>query len=191
VAGFDGYGSTAAPTYFLASQTNQTTIWTNWITVTNSSTTADQVWGQWNYQGTGSSAGYGNITYQPPPPRSAEQIEADRQRAAADKKRWEESQRKQREALERAETLLREHLTTEQEEALDRNGKFRVRGSKGGVFDICRGNVIEYDPASDRRKASVCIHARSHVPEPDNMLAKKFLLEADEDEFRRIGNFSG
>jgi hypothetical protein len=177
------YGTTAATAY--GTQFSNQTVWTNWVYVTNAaSTTADSVWGLWSAMGTGSSANSGNITYQQPPPRSAEQVAAERQRI-------EETQRKRQEAQERAEALLREHLTPEQEESLNRNNRFRVRGSKGGVFDICRGNVIEYDPASDRRKASVCIHARSVVPEPDNMLAKKFLLETDEDEFRRIGNFSG
>lgn len=175
-----------ATNYFMATTANattqfadQTAIWTNWVSVTNSaSTTADTLWQVWN-QGTASSAT--TIAYQPPR-RSAAEIEAEKQR-------WAEQRRKTEEAAQRAEALLREHLTDEQERTLDRNGRFRVRGSKGGVFDICRGNVIEYDD-QDRRKASVCIHARGLVPEPDNMLAKKFLLETDEEAFRRIGNFS-
>jgi hypothetical protein len=157
-------------------------VWTNWVSVTNSaSTTADSLWLAWNYQGTS------NTPTIAVPRRTAAEIEAEKQR-------WAEQKRKADEAAQRADALLREHLSKEQEQSLDRNGRFRVRGSKGGIFDICRGNVIELDPHEPdgraRRIASVCIHARTAVPESDNMLAKKFLLETDEDAFRRIGNFS-
>jgi hypothetical protein len=183
------YGSAtsmAASTTYFPSATAVTNglVWTNWVSVTNSaSTTADSLWQAWNYQGT---ANY--PTTISVPRRTAAEVEAEKQR-------WADQKRKMEEAAQRAEALLREHLSKEQEQSLDRNGKFRVRGSKGGIFDICRGNVIELDPHEPdgraRRIASVCIHARTAVPEPDNMLAKKFLLETDEDEFRRIGNFSG
>lgn len=67
--------------------------------------------------------------------------------------------------------------------------RFRVRGSAGGVYEICQGNAYQLDEERRRPSHNICIHG-SGVPEPDNMLAKKLMIETDEESFRRIGNFS-
>lgn len=159
-----------------------TTAWTNWnAAATSTAATTTDTWTYWNSSGTTFITN--NVVVHGPTPE--ERAEARRQ--------WDEVERKAKEAQKRAEALLLEHLNEEQKESLSRNERFRVRGSKGGVYDICMGSVYQYeadDTPIRRPLASVCIHSSEHVPEADNMLAKKLMIETDEDEFRRIGNFS-
>jgi hypothetical protein len=161
-------------------------------TVTNSGTnTTASVWMNWT-------AGTGSGTYQyvydvrgpvAPPPRTSEQIEADRRALEDQRRRHRERAAARLEAEARAEDLLRECLNKEQAEQLERNHAFRVRGSRGGVYEIAHGVAYQINEERNRRSHSICIHG-SGVPEPDNMLAKKLMIEADEERFRAIGNFS-
>lgn len=94
--------------------------------------------------------------------------------------------------MERAKELLLEHLDEEQRDRFERHKRFRVRGSHGGVYDICHQTVqrIEEVGERDRVLGTYCIHAGGYVPEPDNMLAKKLMIEADEERFLAIANYS-
>lgn len=95
-------------------------------------------------------------------------------------------------AAERAETILREHLTPAQRRSLDERGWFRVESEQGNLYRIERGmsgNVKAIDRRG-RATARFCIHPTDGSPSPDVMLAQKLLLETDEAAFLRIANRS-
>lgn len=96
-----------------------------------------------------------------------------------------------REAIDRARTLLIGCLSDEQRGQFEATGYFEVVTPTGRRYRITRGwggNVflINNGRATDR----YCIHPRDYVPEEDNMLAQKLLLEHDEPTFLRTANRS-
>lgn len=97
-----------------------------------------------------------------------------------------------READERAEELLRAHLTEEQRRQLDEQHAFVMRSELGRTYRISRGRVRNIAQLNEDGKgiAILCAHPTMHVPDPDTMLAQKLMLETDEDSFRRIANIS-
>lgn len=98
-------------------------------------------------------------------------------------------------AKDRAERLLREHLTPKQREELQQKGHFTLELlSKGQrkLYRIERGrsrNVKQVDD-SGRVIKTLCAHPIAAVPDADTMLAQKLMLEGSEDEFLRIANHS-
>jgi hypothetical protein len=170
----EGTGSSSSTTQYLTNST--AAAWTNWTTTATTTATT---------------------YFKPPaPPRrlTPEEQEAEnrritehRRRMQAESREWE---RVRVEANHRAEMLLAENLNDEQAEQYVRNKAFRVRGSRGGVYSIHHGVAFEVDPNDPEYTThSICIHGTG-VPEPDNMLAKKLMIETDEEAFRRIGNFA-
>jgi hypothetical protein len=156
--------------------------WLSW-TAGNTATTADVniTWGDWNviYRPT--------YVYQSPAPRQRTPEEI----AAAEEARLhvEEQARIRREeqaaAVAAAERLLVENLNPYQRRRYRKHGHFDVRTRSGRRFRITRGwthNVFELDHQGKRIK-TYCIHPREKIPDQDNMLAQKFLLEHDEATF--------
>ena len=89
----------------------------------------------------------------------------------------------------RAEKLLLAHLSEPQRIQYTKERKFRLLTKSGTEYEVQKGwagNVvlIKKGKAVER----FCIHPKESVPEQDNMLAQKLLLEANEEEFLRIAN---
>ena len=188
-------------------------IWVSWNSgsytttsaITNSPVTSvsygyGQTWASWNATG---SAGYTvtvnqgiNRQLQQAVPETEEQKQLRERRCAeqlAIEKRCKEERDK---AQVRAEKLLRENLSAAQLAELVAQNRFTLRtlqpdGSQR-IYRIERGrsrNIAEVDDvgAVIRR---LCAHPVEAVPDADTMLAQKLWLEADEEAFRRIANFS-
>jgi hypothetical protein len=97
------------------------------------------------------------------------------------------------EADKKAEALLRCLLREDQRAQYERERAFEVVTSKGGGTRRYRlrkgrtGNVFLVNEHG-REVESYCIHPNENVPDADNLIAQKLLLEADETEFLRIAN---
>ncbi len=111
------------------------------------------------------------------------QMAVERERQARNQALWAEAEG-------RAERLLREFLTPGQLAELERQSAFVVSSELGARFRIKRGwsgNVEELNN-DDEIVGRWCIQPEVRVPDADNMLAQKLMLECNEREFRRIGN---
>lgn len=147
-------------------------------TLTNSST-----WVVWNQQ-------LSNIRN-----ASAEQVRAATARETARREENARIQVEHSQAKDRAERLLREHLSREQEEELKTKGHFHLELHVNGQrkrYRIERGrsrNVRQVDDTG-RILKTLCAHPVAMVPDADTMLAQKLMLEGDEEGFLRIANHS-
>jgi hypothetical protein len=93
-------------------------------------------------------------------------------------------------ASKRAEKLLRNHLTAEQREDLDKKGYFQIIVDKRH-FRIKRGtshNVVEVNK-NGRKIRTFCAHPDG-VPESDVMLSQKLALEIQPSAFFSVANAS-
>ncbi len=90
---------------------------------------------------------------------------------------------------ERATKLLRDALDKKQRNRFDNHGHFFVRGPSGRLYRVDPGrvgNVRVMD--GDKIDHSLCCHVRENVPNHDNMLAQKVMLEHFETEFLSMAN---
>jgi len=112
--------------------------------------------------------------------------------------RYEEEDRARRrtiaQARARAKELLLEHLTDEQRATIERHGWFIVEGGKSRRRYRIRtdrgaaGNV-ERLGADGNADECFCGHSRYvMIPDYDDFLAQKLMLEADEDGYRALAN---
>lgn len=158
-------------------------IWAQWnyaqtATSCGSITQGNMVWGSWNSQYASSASN--NVTYYANVARQ-EQQEERRAREAV--------QVLADEADKKAESILLKHLSEEQRrtyhesryfELVTRSGRYRLyKGWAGNIARIGEGNV-----ETDR----FCIHPTDRIPEADNLLAQKLMLEIEEDRFLKIAN---
>lgn len=157
--------------------------WTRWVTSTGTSTTT--LWAMWNN-------GLQNPVIHAGRVEHVESSEAKAQRLAREAAFAEERKRLAAEreaALARSKKLLMECLTAQQQETLERHGYFDVKvGPK--TYRISKGwahNVREVLPDGSLSK-TFCAHPRENVPDFDNMLAQKLILETDEPTFLRMAN---
>lgn len=176
------------------------TPWQNWTTA---STTADTVWYNWTSSSTTASIAYdisnvwhvwadSTTSYAPyrRPPETAEQREARERANQARLDREAEAQRQREEAVARAEQLLLANLTKHQRRTYRNRQCFNVRAESGKKYRIKVGwshNVESLD-SRHRAEATYCAHPAEQVPNQDNMLAQKLLLETDEQAFLRTAN---
>ncbi|SRR6266536_2082620 len=102
-------------------------------------------------------------------------------------------QRKQNEADNRAEALLRELLDDQQLEQWKIHRCVDVYGQKTHqLYRLTKariGNVFHVDE-TDRRVAEYCIHYPSSIPIEDQIIAQKLMIETDEDAFLQIANMA-
>jgi hypothetical protein len=101
-------------------------------------------------------------------------------------------------AADRAWALLLKHLSPEQraEVEIEREGGltaryFHVVAASGRRYQVrigSHGNVREVDEKGNA-VAALCINA-ANVPQADNALAQKLMIEADEERFRKIANIT-
>ena len=113
---------------------------------------------------------------------------------------WEE--RRQREAAERvvaegkAERLLLSTLTDRQRDEYERLKRFHVHTPDGRIYRILKGwaGNVKLVPTEEAERGeileSLCIHPTRRIPDCDNMLAQKLMIEHSEPDFRRIANIS-
>lgn len=101
-------------------------------------------------------------------------------------------------AYKKAESWLREHLSTEQQQTFDRDYFFDVIGGDlGKRYRIRRGlsgvrNVQELKEQNGKLvpASTLCFHPGGDLPEGDILLTQKTLLENCETHVRRVANFS-
>jgi hypothetical protein len=205
--------------YVAASSVVTTTdvIWVQWnqgiqVYTDNSAAVsfADTIWQQWAGNiTTGGAANYhqsivydtaGNwlawnqahgIIVQPAtsPEELARIAAAERQRQAETLERKERRDR----ADKTAEKLLLDHLSAEQRKQYAEERHFEIVRDGGRrryrIKHGWAGNVEVYNEAG-KLIERLCIHPDLPVPYPDNMLAQKLLLEADEKLFRKTANIT-
>ena len=157
--------------------------------INNTATLAINAWGPWNAR---FQENLRNAT-----PEQVAQTQA-RYREQQDRYREQQAQiQVERSAAEkRAELLLQEVLSPKQREELAAKRYFTMETiAKTGerrIYRIHRGrsrNVEQVDE-SGRRIKMLCAHPVALVPDPDTMIAQKFMLETQEEDFLRIANHS-
>lgn len=173
------------------------TVWVSWnhlYGTTSATSTAglySQTWASWNGSAT---SGYVIGTAVSAETEEQKQLREKRyaELLAAEKLAKEELDK----ARARAEKLLRENLSAAQLAELVAENHFTLRtlqpdGSQR-TYRIKRGrsqNIHEINEAG-AVFMRLCAHPVEEVPDADTMLAQKLWLEADEETFRRIANFS-
>ena len=174
-----------------ASGTDMTCTWRVWVGTDTgtaaATTTTDATWTTWVTINDGVATPY---QYKPIALTADQQAEQERRREVA-RIADEERQREQEAAVASAEELLLEHLNGEQRAEYLRDNCFRVIvGQK--TYRVRRGQAGNVDLLDDdgRPHTKYCIHPPEMVPDQDNILAQKFLLENGEPAFLRIANAS-
>lgn len=89
-----------------------------------------------------------------------------------------------KEAEDRAEALLLEHLDDEQKRDWLTHKEFSIKSSKGTLFTLDR--MWAYHLGC--RGGKYCIQPTKRVPVADAVLARMLLIQADEDRFYEIAN---
>jgi len=129
----------------------------------------------------------------PLPPRPRVSPEERARREGLERLAREQETRRHQErraADERAERLLLSSLTPEQRDDYKRRACFYLYTKSGKRYRIERGWSGNVHLVDDTGKPlhRYCAHPAIHVPEPDNMLAQKLMLETDEPAFLRVAN---
>jgi len=125
---------------------------------------------------------------------TAEELQAQLRQEQEYRARAEARMLEQKQAKEKAEALLREFLSAEQIEALEKRNAFQLESiSKDGSrkrYEIQRGrqgNVFLLDQKGERVE-KYCIHPSEFVPDADTMLTQKLLIEGNEELFLKTAN---
>lgn len=126
-----------------------------------------------------------------------EQAEAARQLARVQAEQQQQQERERRTIADnRANQLLLDHLTPQQQETLKKNGWFIVEGGRSKRQyrirkDTLVANVDALDPTTKLIRVThrLCGHVpHGQIPMGDHLLAQKMMLEFAEDDFLRIAN---
>ncbi len=182
-----------------AASTCTANTWDYWTSSTadctsaaTTSGTVNIIWTGWNTTGATNGA-----TVTPrmarcytPPPLSEEEKERIRIRQEERARLQAEADKARKEADERAENLLKRHLTRTQLRQYRRDRSFCMRGRDGHEYRIRRawGGHIERLGDGGKAVERFCIHPTFEVPLPDNQLIAKLMLETNPEEVRRIAN---
>lgn len=186
--------------------------WTTWVTASSSTDTTTTAWHIWCDNGTAGTANMDSSTITvdatwttwaiggandtstyyrtvQPVELTAEQREEQERRREAQRVRDEEAQREREAAVARAEELLLAHLDEAQRNQYAREQSFQlVKDDR--IYLIQRGraqNVYLLDECG-RRVVEYCAHVIPDIPDEDNLLAQKFMIETNEAEFLRLAN---
>ena len=121
----------------------------------------------------------------------AERIWSENERIKAEQERLDLAIERRRIADEKAFDLLMEVLDEGQQAMMRKDGSFVVVGSKSGKTYRIRkglaGNVEMLGP-EDKAFERWCFHVPHGIPEYDNMVAQKLMLELHEEDAARIAN---
>jgi len=129
----------------------------------------------------------------------AERAEVNARAELERRERAEEEAKKRKSARARARELLLDHLTDAQRETFEKNHWFVVEGGRSKRryrIDTARGtsgNVERLVGETAHADERLCIHHRpggEPIPDYDQFLAQKLMIEGDEDSFRKIANRS-
>jgi len=124
------------------------------------------------------------------PPRISE--EERQRRAEAEKQRqllYAEEERKRKLADAKAEKLLLQLLDEKQAQEYKEKGRFHMYvGNKKYRIDKGWAGNVKLVEEKGNVLSSYCIHPRQRMPEADNLIAQKLMLEANEQEFLRVAN---
>ena len=168
------------------------TTWLTWNCTTNSTTTScsDNTWTTWSGTTAATNNASNTVTWHCAEISAAEQKRIDQANIKRDEKLKEIAEQR-KVAKQKAERLLKRHLTKEQEDQYEDEKTFHVISENGHRYEVdCQKrseNVYKLDKRG-RRIMRYCIHARSDIPLPDNALAQKLMLEHNEKEFLRVAN---
>lgn len=172
--------------------TGGTTTWNRWNYDSANSTTSGAsraTWKLWNNYTTSTVTWEGwnrGVVVRRESFESRESREIVEHQRAAIRLRQVEAEKAREEALKKAEALLREYLSEEQIEELEKTGGFVVLGSSGKPYTIKRG----YQGNVQNGRFRYCAHGPSNIPVPDQMLMQKLALETDEEAFLAVANRS-
>lgn len=124
------------------------------------------------------------------PEERARQAEEAARRSEEARKAEEKRRKEAEKAAKRAEKLLREVLSPEQRAEFDKDKSFHVIGADGERYRVRHGwsghvDRIAKDGQAEER---FCIHPDRMVPNADNQLIAKLMLETDPARFRKIAN---
>jgi len=181
--------------------TSSNTTWACWNgTTTTAATmtiTADQTWDAWT---SGTYIVVCDRAIAPAPLTPEQQAARERQledgrRRAEEQNRIAAEYRAKEEkrlaaAKAKAELLLLQHLTPEQEKAWNQERAFFVTSKSGRRFQIKEGyggNLTEIGP-DGKPIRGFCVHIPSTMPIADNMLTQKLALECNEEALLRVAN---
>lgn len=175
--------STWASNSTAISFTNNT--WTTWAGTTSGTNTLDSVWISW---GSGTSYRVAQQIW-PAAQRTPEQIEADRVAREARDEQYRIQEEERKAAVARAEELLKDNLSEAQRKEYEKDKHFHVVAG-GKTYRIRKGwsGNVELLNGKGEVLSRYCIHPTTYVPEEDNMLAQKLMLETAEEEFVRVAN---
>jgi hypothetical protein len=169
-----------------ATTTSGTDVWQSWHNTSASSSSTSTIWYSWNESHTCGTTPRIQTYRETPEQESARKV-----REAEYQKNQAARLKREREALERAESSLLSLLSPDQRESYAKDKKFHVITAEGKRYEIdCRKrmhNVFELNERG-QRVLELCIYQTGNTPLPDNIAAQKLLLESDEKEFRRIAN---
>ncbi len=156
--------------------TDPFTVWCVTHTATSSTTMSNVVWNCWTTT---------NVSTSYCVPMRAAEAQEEMHRLAVEKARTQ-----QKEAEDRAEKLLLENLSLQQQLDYRERNYFVINGKSGRRYRIRRarsGNIDVIDKKG-RVEHRLCAHPNEWVPDPDTNLAQKLMLEHDEEGFHRIAN---
>lgn len=164
-------------------------VWPSWCATTTNTVTytgqgLDNIWVLWN--------NYGQVTYGTGgivvPAETEEEFKVRVEREAAERVQMEAAAKKREEtraaARKKASELLHAHLNAEQKKDLTEKAHFLVH-TKRGVYRIrrgCQGNIDFLGKPGLQPSHMYCVHVPHSysLPDEDQMLLQKLLLEADE-----------
>ena len=183
--------------------------WTSSDTTTSTCASDTSTWGKWcsgtsvAYYTTSSTSatattwsGWVNVTYakQESEAEKEARLEQTRIAAEAQKKRDEERAAKDKIKEEKARQLLAEVLTDEQDAQLDKDGYFDLQNVKTGTrYRINKGrsrNIQQLDDKTGKPIKTICFHPGEYLHNYDTMVIQKLMLENDEEQVRRVANYS-
>ncbi len=148
----------------------------------------NQIWGNWNAANAGL---YANDLQGLAGIGAAQRDAAYEARLARELEGLKVAQLLRDEADKKAEALLLRHLSEEQRKTWRESRYFELI-AKGGRYRLYKGwagNVARIG-ADNRETDRYCIHPALMVPEADNLLAQKLMLEMEEERFLKVANRS-
>ncbi len=163
--------------------------WCEQTSATTTVATTTNLWGSWvtvreEYDG----------KHEVPADWVAKRVEAMRQYAEQQKKQQERAERERlarKAEEERAEALLLASLSPEQRAEWEQSKKITVVGGHTkNRYEIVKGrahNIFRLT-AEGKRAVEFCVHVEDVVPDDDNVLSQKLMLECAEEELLKIAN---
>lgn len=194
----DSTNATGSPTY-----TTSDIAWDRWANTSTSSSTSTDVWPIWTsntatttssdawivWNSTTTTSGLNATTWSTWSDQPVRALREGRSRVRSPRTFVDVSA-----AKERADKLLVEHLSAEQEQSLAQHGYFDMGtlvDGKNRRFRIYNNkyqhNVFEIDE-NGRKLREYCAHTSHACPQSDHALAQKLILEHSPSEFLRVAN---